>query len=101
MEGQSRCSIGVDELFQAKGRWWCHLICDDFSPQGLEQLHEFAQAIGLPKRAFHDPSGQPRPHYDLTPEFRELALAHGAASLTRRQLVEYLKRGRQCRLDSR
>ncbi|MBX3167238.1 MAG: DUF4031 domain-containing protein [Candidatus Eremiobacteraeota bacterium] len=86
--------IGVDELFQAKGRWWCHLLCDDFSQQGLEQLHRFAAEIGLPRRAFHDPSGQPRPHYDCTPEMRERALEHGASPLTRQQLVEYLQRGR-------
>lgn len=86
--------IGVDELFQAKGRWWCHLLCDDFTPQGLAQLHHFAAEIGLPRRAFHDPDGQPRPHYDCTPEVRERALEHGASQLSRQQLVEYLHRGR-------
>lgn len=86
--------IGIDELFQAKGRWWSHLLCDDFSPAGLEALHRFADEIGLPRRAFHDPSGQPRPHYDCTPEVRERALQHGAVSLSRQQLVEYLQRGR-------
>ncbi|MBN9416680.1 hypothetical protein ABS71_00115 [bacterium SCN 62-11] len=86
--------IGVDELFQAKGRWWAHLLCDDFSPAGLEALHRFAEKIDLPRRAFHDPAGQPRPHYDCTPEARERALQNGALPLTRQQLVEYLQRGR-------
>ncbi|MFN8610364.1 MAG: DUF4031 domain-containing protein [Vulcanimicrobiota bacterium] len=86
--------IGVDELFWAKGRWWCHLLCDDFSPAGLARLHQFAAAIGLPARAFHDPPGQPRPHYDCTPELRERALASGALPLSRQQLVQYLQRGR-------
>lgn len=87
-------AIGVDELFQARGRWWCHLLCDDFSPQGLEQLHLFARQIGAPVRAYHDPEGHPRPHYDLTPELRELALEQGARALTRRDVVEFLKKGR-------
>ncbi|MBS2033479.1 DUF4031 domain-containing protein [bacterium] len=86
--------IGVDELFQAKGRWWCHLICDDFSPLGQEHLHQFARSIGLPARAYHNPPGQPRPHYDCTPEFRERALASGAHPLSRHELVQYLQRGR-------
>ena len=86
--------IGVDELFEAKGRWWSHLLCDDFSQAGLAELHRFARAIGLPERAFHDPSGQPRPHYDCTPEYRERALEGGAHALSRQQLVEYLQRGR-------
>lgn len=95
------CSIGVDELFQAKGRWWCHLMCDDYSPGGLAQLHEFARRIGLAERAFHDPQrGEPRPHYDLTPEFREKALALGAERLTQADLIAYLRRGRERRRQS-
>lgn len=91
-------AIGVDELFLAKGRWWCHLLCDDFSPQGLQELHEFARRIGASERAFHDPPrGQPRPHYDLTPDLREKALAMGAHSLTQADLVAYLRRGRERR----
>ena len=89
------CAIGVDDLFEAKGRWWCHLMCDDYSPEGLRELHQFAQSLGLSERAFHNPPGQPRPHYDLTPEFREKALAMGANTLTRRELVAYLHRGRE------
>ncbi len=89
--------VGVDDLFQAKGRWWCHLLCDDFSPSGLDVLHGFAQQIGAPTRAFHDPPGQPRPHYDLTPELRLRALEAGARELDRRGLVSFLHRGRQQR----
>ena len=96
----TRVRIGVDELFQAKGRWWCHLVCDDFSPRGLQRLHEFARNIGVPDAAFHDPSGHPRPHYDLRPEYRERAVARGAEILSRKNLVEFLHRGRE-RLQSR
>lgn len=84
----------MDDLFQAKGLWWCHMVCDDFSVEGLAVLHQFAQDIGLPRRAFHDPSGHPRPHYDLRPHFREIALAHGAEALGRKELVAFLQRGR-------
>lgn len=91
-----RCRIGVDRLFQAKGRWWCHLLCDDFSPEGLAELHRFAREIGLSPRAFHDPPGQPRPHYDLTPPFREAALLRGAVELdSNRAVVEFLHLGRE------
>lgn len=87
-------AVGVDELFQAKGRWWCHLLCDDFSEAGLEHLHEFARKLGVPERAWHNPEGHPRPHYDLTPAFREVALQNGAIPLSRREVVAFLKRGR-------
>ncbi|MGE0494632.1 MAG: DUF4031 domain-containing protein [Vulcanimicrobiota bacterium] len=87
--------IGVDDLFEARGRWWCHLLCDDFSAAGLEELHAFARQLGAPPRAFHDPPGQPRPHYDLTPPLREAALSRGAKPLSRRQVVEFLQRGRR------
>ena len=86
----------MDDLFAVAHRpgQWCHLLCDDFSPAGLARLHRFALDIGLPPRAFHNPPGRSRPHYDLRPETRERALAHGAETLTRRQVVEWLERGR-------
>ena len=93
--------IGVDELFPAKGRLWCHLMCDDYSPEGLAELHQFARRLGAPERAFHDPQrGQPRPHYDLTPELREKALAMGANPLSQADLIAYLKRGRERRKEA-
>jgi hypothetical protein len=69
-------------------------LCDDFSPQGLRFLHDFARRLGVPERAFHNPPGQPRPHYDLRPAYRELALQEGAEPLTRHDLVAFLQRGR-------
>ena len=98
MERQVR--IGVDDLFFAKGRWWCHMLCDDFSPQGLYELHQFAQQIGLSPRAFHNPSGNLRPHYDLLPEYRDRAVAQGAEQLDRRTLVAFLNAGRERATDS-
>lgn len=91
-----RVRIGVDELFRVAHRTgsWCHLLCDDFSEEGLRQLHGFAARMGLPTRAFHDPPGRARPHYDLTPPMRELALQMGALELTRRGVVEFLELGR-------
>lgn len=87
--------IGVDRLFQARGRWWCHLLCDDFSDEGLAALHRFARDIGVSPQAFHDPPGHPRPHYDLRPEYRKLALSHGAKELVSyREVVAFLHRGR-------
>jgi Protein of unknown function (DUF4031) len=98
---QGPVQIGVDELFQAKGRWWCHLLCDDFTDHGLRLLHDFAAQMGLPSRAFHDPQGHARPHYDLTPDYRVLALEYGAITLSRRQVVEFLQRGRASLARSR
>ena len=92
--------IAVDRLFQAKGRWWCHLLCDDFTPEGMAWLHRFAAEIGVPRQAFHDPPGHPRPHYDLRPEYRELAIRHGAKELaSNRDLVDLLHRGRASLTD--
>ena len=86
--------IGVDQLFWRRGRWWCHLVCDDFSPSGLARLHDWAARLGAPACAFHDPQGKLKPHYDLTPELRERALAQGAHPLTRREVAQWLQRGR-------
>lgn len=92
---EKRPDIGVDELFAAKGRLWCHLLCDDFRPEGLEFLHQFAADLGISRRAFHNPPGPARPHYDLNPSFREKALAQGARELSSEEVVEFLHRGRR------
>ena len=87
--------IGVDQLFKVDEKLWSHLMCDDYSKEGLAVLHAFAREIGAPEIAFHNPDGHPRPHYDLTPELRARAVEAGAESLDRRGLVDFLKRGRE------
>lgn len=62
---------------------WCHMVSDTSE----EELHTFAERIGL-KRAW----AQLRPrasaaHYDLTPRRRALALKLGAIEVTSRELV--------------
>lgn len=55
-----------------RGTLWCHLTTDG----DLEELHVFAERMGIPRRAFH--LQKSLPHYDLTPDMRERALALGA-----------------------
>jgi hypothetical protein len=59
---------------------WCHLVSD----QSLEELHEFAERAGIPRRGFD------LDHYDV-PEHRYAELvAAGAEPVSIRQLVERL-----------
>lgn len=51
------------------GNTWCHLWTDS---SDIEELHEFAQEIGLQRTWFQ--AKDRFPHYDLTPAKRELAL---------------------------
>ena len=68
-------------VWPAHGRHFAHLVSDE----SHEELHAFADRIGLPRRAFH------RDHYDIPDELRETALAHGAQSVTSRELVKRLQ----------
>ncbi len=65
-------------------RYWrrrCgHLVSDT----SLEELHEFAESLGLRREWFQMKS---IPHYDLTGEVYELALERGAALVTSREIV--------------
>ena len=59
-----------------RGQRWAHLMADT-----LEELHAFAQALGIPRRAFQDKlSGA---HYDVPAPLREQALALGAVAISR------------------
>ncbi len=79
-------TICVDELFTAAkvkraaqryGNIWCHLFTDD---ENLEELHRFAERLGL-KRSYFQPH-RTLPHYDLIPKKRALAIKLGAKALT-------------------
>ena len=57
----------------------CHLTTD----ADLDELHAFAARLGLRRRWFQE--HRLAPHYDLTPDLRALALAHGALMVSARQ----------------
>ena len=57
-------------------RHWCHMAADSF-----EELHAFAAALGIPRRAFQ------RDHSDLPPHARAAALAAGAEAVSTRELL--------------
>ena len=69
----------------------CHLIADS-----IPELIEFAVNIGMRAEWF-----QPRssPHFDLTVQVREIALAAGAIELSKREFVGVIRRLRSERSD--
>ena len=69
----------------------CHLIADS-----IPELIDFAVMIGLRAEWF-----QPRssPHFDLTVQVREIALAAGAIELSKREFVGVIRRLRSERSD--
>ncbi|HSI87332.1 MAG TPA: DUF4031 domain-containing protein [Candidatus Methylacidiphilales bacterium] len=67
----------------------CHMFCE---PGELDQLHAFAQALGIPRRAFQPREGLP--HYDLYRELRMQALEMGALPAERRFVVDTIRRWR-------
>lgn len=74
-------AILVDEaLWPRWDRYWCHLISDT----SLSELHEFADLLGIPERAF---GGD---HYDIPSDVRERAIALGARPVSSRAIVEAL-----------
>ncbi len=64
----------------AHGRLWAHLVSD----HSLAELHDFAQAAGIPARGFdHD-------HYDVPDERYDGLVAAGAVPVTSRVLLSRL-----------
>ena len=59
------------------------------SDRSVEELHAFAFEIGLRRRWFQD---GPRPHYDLRPSKRRLAVTKGAKEVNTRVLVRRMAR---------
>lgn len=60
------------------------------SDRSVEELHAFASEIGLRREWFQDGK---RPHYDLRPSKRRLAVSKGAVEVGARDLVKRMARG--------
>jgi len=83
-------SIYVDELadwgwvMYGKTIQSCHMVTDG----DMEELHKFAESIGLKRSYFQDGT---KPHYDLTPKRRAKAIEMGAVRIGRHELVELFR----------
>ncbi|WP_129308403.1 DUF4031 domain-containing protein [Streptomyces sp. L2] len=62
------------------GRMWSHLVSD----ASYDELHLFAEALSVPRRAFE------RDHYDLPAHRYADAVAAGAVEVSSREVVRLL-----------
>jgi hypothetical protein len=75
-------TVLVDQaIWPWRGRRWAHLVSD----QDYDELHAFAERLGIPRRAFQGD------HYDVPTELREEAIALGATAVDARVLVRRLR----------
>ncbi len=75
-------AVLVDQaVWPWRGRRWAHLVSD----ASFDELHRFAERLGIPRRAFQGD------HYDVPSEVREKALALGATPVDGRELVVRLR----------
>jgi hypothetical protein len=75
-------TVLVDEArWPWRGRRWCHLVSDE----SLDELHDFAARLGVPRRSFQGD------HYDLHEEGRARALQLGAVAVPSRELLGRLR----------
>lgn len=69
-------------IYPFRGIYYCHMMTDG----PIEELHQFADKIGLKRSWFQDKSGHP--HYDLAPSKRATAIDYGAKSVTSREMIK-------------
>ncbi|MEW1656929.1 MULTISPECIES: DUF4031 domain-containing protein [unclassified Streptomyces] len=67
-------------IWPGHGRMWSHLVSD----RSFDELHRFAAAMGVPRRAFE------RDHYDLPAERYDDAVRAGAVEVGSKELVRRL-----------
>ncbi len=74
-------TVLVDQaVWPWRGRRWAHLVSDE----SYDELHAFADRLGIPRRAFQGD------HYDVPADAREQAIALGAEAVDARVLVRRL-----------
>ena len=76
-------TVRVDEaIWPWRGRRWAHLVTDT----DLDELHDLAHRIGMPRVAFQGD------HYDVHEDLRLAALDLGAVATPAREIVRALRR---------
>jgi hypothetical protein len=70
---------------------WCHLVSD----ASFDELHAFAERLGIPRHRFQGD------HYDLPPHVRARAVAHGAHQVSTRELTQRMAGPRGDRVRAR
>lgn len=81
-DGAVTVTVLVDDAtWPWRGRLWAHLASDE----SLEELHTFAETMGLRRAWFQGD------HYDVPAEARERAVALGAVEVDSRELVRRLR----------
>jgi hypothetical protein len=75
-------AVLVDQaIWRWRGRRWAHLVSDE----SYEELHAFAEQLGIPRRAFQGD------HYDVPEEHRDDVVRLGAVEVDARVLVRRLR----------
>ena len=77
-------AVLIDEpIWWFKGRRWSHLVSD----VSYDELHEFADRAGIPRRGFQGD------HYDVPEEYFDDLVAAGAKVTSSRELLRRLRAG--------
>ena len=77
-------AVLIDEpIWWFRGRRWSHLVSD----VSYDELHEFAERSGIPRRGFHGD------HYDVPEEFFDDLVDAGATLVPSRELLRRLRAG--------
>lgn len=85
-------TILVDRpIWQFRGERWSHLVSDT----SFDELHDFAAALGVPRRAFQGD------HYDIPERLFDAALEAGAELVDPRVIVRRLRAAGLRRLPRR
>jgi hypothetical protein len=75
-------TILIDEArWWHRGEKWCHLVSD----VAYDELHDFADLVGIPRRGFQGD------HYDIPESYRAQMIAAGATAVESRELLRRLR----------
>lgn len=76
-------------LWPYRGQLYCHMSSDE----SLDELHTFAQSVGLKREWFQ--RHRLVDHYDCGPKIRSIALKKGAISVSDKEIIRKCKNSKR------
>lgn len=83
--GKNSISFKMPVIIDTPMKGWSHMTASS-----IDELHKFAQDVGINRCFFENKRGKFQPHYDIREKFYSIVVEAGAKPVTRREFFTFI-----------